>query len=480
VWTQRDQIQAYQFLRRRLVSALVTADANHPTSPSRRLVLGTVVGVAAAVLTAAVFGVIGLLDPSGAADWQQGGQVIVEKETGARYILGQDGLLHPVLNYASARLLAGGNANTTVTVPASQLSAASRGAMLGIPGAPDSLPASSAVADPSFATCTRTPPDLPAATEPTSTLVVGANDRTGQVLAPGRGVLVSLPSGGLFLLTEGHRFKVVDQASAAALGYEGEPSVPVSDNWLDTVPAGRDLGLITVPDSGDNGPTVGGTRTRVGQVLSDGGFYLVHADGLTPISQTEANLVLDNAANAAAYSDGRPAPVRVPVSAVDGAPRSASVGTAAAATTSDAADYPRTLPIVTPAASGVVLCALGDGQDSAEIVAERSLPLPQGGKVMPVSVRTDDRVADEVYVPPGSGALVREELGAGAGIGTLYLVTDAGMKYPVPTPDAQAALGYAGMSAHQVSGTLLALLPTGPTLDPTAARQSVVVGGGTR
>jgi type VII secretion protein EccB len=481
VWTQRDQIQAYQFLRRRLVSALVTADANHPSSPSRRLVLGTVVGVAAAVLTAAVFGVIGLLDPTGAADWQQGGQVIVEKETGARYVLGQDGLLHPVLNYASARLLAGGNANTTVTVSASQLSSASRGAMLGIPGAPDSLPASASLADTGFATCTRTPPDLPAATEPTSTVVVGASGDAGAPLAPGHGLLVSLPSGGLYLVTAGHRFRLVDQAAAAALGYEGDPTVPVSDNWLDTVPAGRDLGLIAVPDSGADGPSVGGRSTRVGQVLGDGEFYLVHADGLAPISRTEADLVLDDAANAAAYPDEQPTVVRVPVSAVDGAPRSASAGVGANdASTDGAAGYPRTPPVVTATDPNVVLCAFGDGQDNAEITVRRALPLPPGGKVMPVGARTDDRVANEVYVPPGSGALVREQVGDGDGIGTMYLVTDAGQKYPVPTTDALAALGYAGTSPHQVSGTLLALLPTGPTLDPTAARESVVSTGGAR
>ncbi len=59
MWTQRDQIQAYQFLRRRLVSALVKADADHPTPPSKRLILGTIIGVAAAVLITAVFGIIG-------------------------------------------------------------------------------------------------------------------------------------------------------------------------------------------------------------------------------------------------------------------------------------------------------------------------------------------------------------------------------------------------------------------------------------
>jgi hypothetical protein len=87
VWTQKDRIQAYQFLRRRLVSALVSADADHPVSPSRRLLLGTAIGLAVTLLVAAVFGVIGLLAPTRAEQWRQGGQVIVEKETGARFIL---------------------------------------------------------------------------------------------------------------------------------------------------------------------------------------------------------------------------------------------------------------------------------------------------------------------------------------------------------------------------------------------------------
>jgi hypothetical protein len=85
VWTQRDQIQAYQFLRRRLVSALVAADANHPVSPSRRLILGTAVGIGVTLLVTAVFGVIGLLKPAGGKDWLSGGHVIVEEGTGARF-----------------------------------------------------------------------------------------------------------------------------------------------------------------------------------------------------------------------------------------------------------------------------------------------------------------------------------------------------------------------------------------------------------
>jgi hypothetical protein len=47
------------------------------------------------------------------------------------------------------------------------------------------------------------------------------------------------------------------------------------------------------------------------------------------------------------------------------------------------------------------------------------------------------------------------------------------MKYPVPSADALKALGYGAATAQPVAGTLLALLPTGPSLDPAAARQEV-------
>jgi len=61
MWTTKDQVQAYEFLRRRHVSALLTADANNPTSPSRRLVMGYLVGATVMVLSLAVIAILGLL-----------------------------------------------------------------------------------------------------------------------------------------------------------------------------------------------------------------------------------------------------------------------------------------------------------------------------------------------------------------------------------------------------------------------------------
>jgi hypothetical protein len=63
MWTTRDQLQAYQFLRRRLVSALQTGDANNPVSPSRRLMLAYAVGVALTLIAVAGIGAYGLLRP---------------------------------------------------------------------------------------------------------------------------------------------------------------------------------------------------------------------------------------------------------------------------------------------------------------------------------------------------------------------------------------------------------------------------------
>lgn len=63
MWTTRDQLQAYQFLRRRLVSALQTGDANNPVSPSRRLMLAYAVGVAIMLIAVAGVGIYGVLHP---------------------------------------------------------------------------------------------------------------------------------------------------------------------------------------------------------------------------------------------------------------------------------------------------------------------------------------------------------------------------------------------------------------------------------
>jgi hypothetical protein len=278
-------------------------------------------------------------------------------------------------------------------------------------------------------------------------------------LPDGQAVLVAPGDGSAFLVTGGLRYRIGGQAALAALGYEDAPALPVAVSWLDTVPAGRDLDLLAVPDAGAPGPAIGGKQTLVGQVLGDGAFYLVRAQGVTPIGATEARLVLGDSGNAAAYPGGTPAVVTMSVAALDGAPRD---GTAPPG-------YPSTLPSPLATAPTTAVCAVDNGEGVRITTMDRLPAHPTQ-----VGTRTDARVADAVSVPAGTGALVREQVGAGGTSGALYLITDAGQKYPVPSDGAAAALGYAGVRPASVSGTELALLPTGPSLDPVAARQVVV------
>jgi type VII secretion protein EccB len=467
VWTQRDQIQAYQFLRRRLVSALVAADANHPTSPSRRLVLGTILGVAAAVLTAAVFGVLGLLNPSSTANWKQGGQVIVEQDTGARYILGKDGRLYPVLNYASARLLAAGNGTATATVSAQALSSVSRGPMLGIPGAPDSLPTGTAMADHVFTVCSRTSPNQPTGVEPTSTLILGSSADTGQqALANGQGLLVSASNGQVFLVADGFRFRVPSSGTLAALHYDTISQLPVASNWLGAVPAGPDLGLVDVSDAGSSGPDVGGQSTRVGQVLTDGEYYVVRSDGLEPVSQTEAYLITGDQHNADAYPGNQPAPIPTSVAAISSTAKSRQTGIIG---------LPSQLPRILALGANPALCATGDGTNGSVLTVGAALPLPSGAQA--ISTSGGGQLADQVYVPPSGGVLVREQTGLTTDTGATYLITDTGRKYQLPSSAAIASLGYGSLTATDVAEPLLALLPNGPALDPNKAGIPVSEGG---
>jgi hypothetical protein len=79
--------------------------------------------------------------------------------------------------------------------------------------------------------------------------------------------------------------------------------------------------------------------------------------------------------------------------------------------------------------------------------------------------------ADRVLVPRGGGALVEAAASPTAppGSGTVSLVTDAGVRYPLASADLLGPLGYGGVAPVRVPAGLVALLPDGPALDPVAA-----------
>src|SRR5439155_23241212 len=248
----------------------------------------------------------GVLRPGASQAWRKPGQVVIEKETGAAYVLGADGSLHPVLNYASARRLAGGDGTATTTVSARSRAGVARGVPLGIAGAPDSLPAADRLIPGPWAACSA-PADGP---RPTTTVLLGARPATGGP-GPQEALLVADPADHRFVVVDGRRLRIVDTTvTSLALGLTAVAPLVVSDAWLGAVPAGPDLAPITIADSGRAGPVVGGRPTVVGQVLVVDGigsgrrYYIVRPASLEAVTETEAAQILNNPANRRAYPNG--------------------------------------------------------------------------------------------------------------------------------------------------------------------------------
>ncbi|MGL5809800.1 MAG: type VII secretion protein EccB, partial [Nocardioides sp.] len=478
MWTRRDQLQAYQFLRRRLVSALVFREANHAESPSKRLISATVTGLVLALLIMAGFGVYGLFKGSTAEQWTAGDRVIVEKETGALYVLDAEEVLRPVLNYASAALFLGSGQPQVDRVSQSALRTRARGTPIGIPGAPESVPAPGELIDGPWAACSQVPLDRGGTPRPKVTLLVGSAD-VGKPFADDTGLLVVDPrTGEVFALQAGQAHRVASAQVARALGYAETP-IPVGSAWLNTVPRGADLDFVDVPDAGAAGPDLAGRPSTVGQVMlverASGGaseYFVVLTDGLAPINQTEAELILDNLANPGRPGDGR---------AIELSP-----GVAASTPLSD-----RSLDVALPArladpvtveGDSVAVCARapqadGGGGRLVTISVTGVTPIDKRDSRIPASLEgeeeKDARWADVLSVEPGRGALIREVVAGGAGAGTTYLVTDEGRRYPISL-EAAGAFGYSARDVAEVPKAFSALLPTGPSLNADAAAQDAL------
>ncbi|WP_167450052.1 type VII secretion protein EccB [Streptomyces hyaluromycini] len=441
--TRRDHVQAYQFAVGRLATSLVTGDPGRGTSPTRRGSLGAFFGVLLVVLLCAGSGVYGLIKPVQKDTWRQPGSIIVEKETGSRYLL-VGGTLRPVLNYASALLLTG-SSGTVRTVSRDVLAPVPHGSAIGIAGAPDALPAAADVLSGGWARCLR--PGAPAG----EILDLGP-PRTLPAPGSAQAVLAG-PKGELYVLWQGVKYPVpAADATLIALGLDSEQRIAAPRAWLARVPSGTALTAPAVPHAGTPAGRVAGHAVRVGQLFrtpaaSGGHTYVLLADGIAPVTPTE--LALLAARRGAA-----------PVLTIDAT-------TLAGATLSRSGLAATGLPDVLHApavdTAGADLCL-------------RQVP---AGRKLTSTVVLEHRTAGDdrtVRVPPGHGVLAvdQDQVAAGAAVPQPYLVDDQGTLFP---------LGQQAASALQLSGPttpmpadVLSLLPRGPVLDGDAAAATVKEG----
>ncbi len=452
--SRRDQVQAHAYVVSRLTSALVHGDPDAPESPLRRTGLGTFGGLLLGTLAVAAFLVWGLISAGDKPAALTAGELVMAKETGARYVYaGHE--LRPVLNWSSALLLTGGNTAMTA-VPAAALAGIPQGQPVGITGAPDTLPAVGAVNKGSWLVCALS------AGHPEVSVTIGIQSVVSTP-PPNGALLVAVP-GAEYLVWHGQRLKLDATWIAAALGLGRARVADVSPAWLNAVPAGPDLRPITVAGRGAPGPVIGGVRTTIGQVLvtrnvsSPGEFYLTEAGGLVPITAAQAAIVLGDPSSAAAYPGAAGAPVPVSPAAMVHAPlvRRTLPDTAGAPSAPPRADQSGPgLPCIDYASAG--------GAPPRFVFA---LPPPGAPPALnSPGVSSSPQTANLVNVAPGGGAFVRSQAAPGVGGESLFLVTEAGVKFAVPSASAASALGYRAGRAVAMPASLLGLLPTGPALD---------------
>ncbi|MFZ3468004.1 type VII secretion protein EccB [Streptomyces sp. 4.24] len=477
--SRRDQVQAHLFQMGRLTSGMLRANPDHLEPPGGRTNRGMTFGLVIGVVAILVSALWGLFSPGTSSSWRAEGTLVLEKDTGNRYVYAQ-GRLRPVLNYASARLLLGGDMKSA-TVGSKATKDAAHGPPVGIPGAPDYLPGRKSLLSTPWQVCAATTRQTSREVVVRTRLALGAAEG-GRPLGPGEGILVQGPDGRRSVLSGGERH-LLDEATGAAtsLGYGSAPAHPVSAAFLVALPAAADLAAPVVPGRGEPGPALDGQPTRIGQVLSvevpgaTGQFHLLLREGLTPLTETETALVLGDPETRKAAYEGQ-SPTARPVGA------EAARGHLAPATGRPAGSgLPASPPRLVPIPGGTEPCALvrpsdgtGTGVSVAfapAAVAEDHVAQPPVRGVAPACLPVD-----RVEVPPGKGALIQALSSSGTRMGdTVFLVTDSGVRHQVASAGALTALGYTAADVRGLPSALLMTLPTGATLDPAAAAKAPAV-----
>jgi type VII secretion protein EccB len=445
--TTRLHISGYQFMRRRMECALLGRDLRAVNEPMRGPAQSLMAGLALAVILLAGCVVLALVTPQpGMAT----APILMEKQSGALYVrLGET--LHPVLNLASARLIAKTNADPQPTA-ASALSRGRRGPLLGIPGAPQFLGTPLGEDESRWTVCD---------SRDGTTVVVGRGDGPqSPILARDQTLLVRPPSGGSTYLLYGGRRSVVNLADAAverALGPEGQVPRTVSPLLLNVIPEAPPLTAPRIPDAGNRSSTSlpGFPVGSVLRVTRTGGdeFYVVLTDGVQRVGQLAADLVrFTNSQGARTVMSvapdvirNAPAVTRLPVSGFPDQARTLSL-------TDDGTLCARW----TYAASGKVDISFSVG----------GLPLPDGeGSVSLAQADGKGPAVDAVYLPPGRSGYVRATGVSGGNVraGTRYFISDTGVRYAVHDDDAAHDLG---MPDAMIAAPwpVLAKLPAGPEL----------------
>lgn len=436
--TRHDHVHAYHFAVGRLSTALTGADIGTATAPFRRAGVGVVLGIVLAAVLCLVAVIVGWLDPAASTAWRQDKAIIVEKETGTRFVY-LDGVLHPTLNYTSARLISGSSA-TVDYVPRRDLAGVPIGSTLGIEDAPDNLPLASALLPDRWTVCL--------APGQSGGVTLSLPGRSATALGSAR-ALVTGSNGKDYVIWHDTKYPVQEQSALVTLGFGNVQPTPASSVWLDTLPTGSNLAPPAHLATGQAGPMVAGRKSQVGDLYDSIAagvtqYYVALSDGLAPMSRTELALM--------SALPGAPSPAQVSPADIAAAPVSAN----------------RSLLSFLP---GLLTGALFQpGSTASNLCVQQDSP----GRTSRSTVVTEPAASSPVSVPAGAGAIVqaptpRSQFATEA---QQYLVTSSGEKYPLATGALQA-LGFPSSAVRVMPASILQLIPDGPLLSGAMAARAV-------
>ncbi|WP_329455331.1 type VII secretion protein EccB [Streptomyces sp. NBC_01497] len=507
--SRRDELNAYTFAKKRTVASFLqpspTGTEEGAPRPMRAVLPSLVMGA----LVLAGFGALGMFKPTAPKGWDKAdASVIVGKQSTTRYVVLSTGtgkskqtLLHPVLNLASARLLLAPDQFSVIQVDDKILDAGKppRGAMLGIPYAPDRLPSDSEAGAPKrWAVCEQ-PGSSGSVQKAAFVLAQRDFHRTEgpDRLTGGQALYVKGQDGSRYLVAaDGTKYPLKgqqdDDLTRALIGANRDPE-PVTDDWLATLHTGTPVDFPVLPGTVGSDAHLGGGLTpqqdRVGMVLSaqtgaGPQQYVVLPGKVAPVSDFTAWLLVNS-------------PGSHPL-AMHGETTSVDLGSISPESTffGEENHWPKERARQVNAVRGTgardtvcsVLRATGSsGSTTLSTWAGTSYP----------AQITDDG-GTSTYVTPGSGLLYNETQGSQSKAGgSMFLVTDTGLRYAVqsngdsdsqrsdigagddqktqdgrPQPSqAQIRLGYEKVTPVPVPLAWSGFLSKGPRLDTNSARQ---------
>jgi type VII secretion protein EccB len=445
VQTQKDHVHAYQFLMQRMTTALVVGDPSNMELPTKRGRSGMLIGALIALLIVIGFGVYGLIVPGGNKAWQQKGAILVEKESGTRYVY-VNGVLMATPNLASAMLIQGDQSKVSVITRAS-LSGLARGPQMGIPGAPDTVPRPQDLLPGSWLLC----PSADANGRPGTSMNLDDRARTSSV-PDDQYVPVQSMDGKLFVIWKGVKHRVPDTNSLVVFGLAATRSPFMPDLWLSLIPDGPELSPAVIPDAGKPGQNVAGAPRRIGDLFThDPGNgtqqrYVLLQEGLAPLSATEFALL--------SAQPGK-SPVEIDAQSILTAPFSPDHTLLLRLP-----DLVKLRPVENV---GGTACLRQTG--SGAEVTTTVVIAPGADKWPPVS-------ESGARVTPNRGLLVAElPIPNGQKVPNRYLITDRGKRFLIPDNDSIQALGLGGVQPVPMRTEVLSTIPAGPAL----SRSAVVV-----